>query len=87
MHSIDSAQFTDENIAALLNLNKLGLVKHLGYAGDGSHLESALKLSAFDTFMITLNCINQMNMTYARLVGLEHNLMPRLIFFGGASFT
>ena len=77
LHSVDSAHFTDENIAALLNLKKLGLVKKLGYAGDGFHLECALKLSEFDTFMITLNCIDQMNMPYARSVCLERRLIVK----------
>lgn len=80
LRSVDSALFMDKSIAALLKLKKLGLVKHLGYAGDGSHLECALKLSTFDTFMITLNCIYQMNMTYARSVGLERRLIIKRAF-------
>ena len=75
LHSVDSAHFTDENIAALLSLKKLGLVKHLGYAGDGFNLECALKFVEFDAFLMTLNCIDQMNMPYAKLAGLESRLV------------
>ncbi len=77
LHSIDSAHFTDENMAALANLKRLGLVKHLGYAGDGFHLECAQKQSVFDTFMMTLNCIDQMNMPHSKTVGLESRIVVK----------
>ena len=84
LHSVDSAHFTDENIAALLSLKKLGLVKHIGYAGDGFNLECALKFVEFDTFLMTLNCIDQMNMPYAKLAGLESRLVIKRALGNGA---
>lgn len=75
LHSVDSADFTGENLSALMKLKQSGKIKHIGYAGDGSHLESALKFAEFDSLMMSLNCLDQSNMSVAKVAGTNRKLI------------
>ena len=76
LHSVDSREFTRENLSALMKLKQAGKIKHVGYAGDGSHLKSALNFAEFDSLMMTLNCLDQSNM-FAAVAGAERTLMVK----------
>ena len=76
LHSVDSREFTGENLSALMKLKQAGKIKHIGYAGDGSHLKSALNFAEFDSLMMTLNCLDQSNM-FAVVAGAERTLMVK----------
>ena len=76
LHSVDSCEFTEENLSALRKLKHAGKIKHIGYAGDGLNLKSALNFAEFDSLMMTLNCLDQSNMV-AAVAGAERTLIVK----------
>ena len=61
VHSLEAKYLTDENIGAMMALKQQGKIERIGYAGDGDDLGSAIRIAAFDDFMVTHNIIDQAN--------------------------
>jgi aryl-alcohol dehydrogenase-like predicted oxidoreductase len=64
IHSLKSQDsLRDENIAALLDLKNLGLIKNIGYSGDNRDLLEVSQ-GPFDSYMCTFNLIDRENATF-----------------------
>ncbi len=77
LHSVDSTCFTEENLTALQTLKNSGKVLKIGYAGDGPNLEVAMGLAEFEILMLSLNLIDQRNISYVNAIGLDKEIIVK----------
>jgi aryl-alcohol dehydrogenase-like predicted oxidoreductase len=62
VHNVPQAFITDESIQTLIELKTQGIFQRLGYSGDGDDLRFAIDTQVFDSFMSTLNILDQSNL-------------------------
>jgi len=61
VHSLPWEYLTLENLDALLEIQRIGLVDKLGYSGDNDNLLNASQIGVFSNLMFTLNPIDLKN--------------------------
>ena len=68
LHSLHKNSFTQENISKLVDLQREGKIKRVGYSGDGEDLAAAIKLDEFQDLMFTCNVLDQENLDLEMLI-------------------
>ena len=68
LHSLHKNSFTLENISKLVDLQREGKIKRVGYSGDGEDLAAAIKLDEFQDLMFTCNVLDQENLDLEMLI-------------------
>ena len=77
LHSVDSDYLSDEILSALLKLKQSGKVRKIGYAGDGLHMDVALKFADLEILMLSLNPLDQRNMPYVKTKSLDKKIIVK----------